>query len=103
MEYSHYQQKCYARVQELVGNTWVEVGNKGWSIQDRSSFLLIKDIQDSAKGTYRISFKVVDNEGADWTEWNGDIWNPLYDRYKNTEYLLCGSNGTKGYLYIRIE
>lgn len=103
LEYSHYQQKCYARVQELVGNTWVEVGNKGWSIQDRSSFLLIKDIQDSAKGTYRISFKVVDNEGADWTEWNGDIWNPLYDRYKNTEYLLCGSNGTKGYLYIRIE
>lgn len=103
IDYSHYQQKCYARVQELVGNTWVEVGNKGWSIQDRSSFLLIKDIQDSAKGTYRISFKDVDNEGADWTEWNGDIWNPVYDRYENTEYLLCGSNGTAGYLYIRIE
>lgn len=103
IDYGHYQQKCYARVQELIGNTWVEVGNKGWAIQDRSSFLLIKDIQDSAKGTYRISFKDVDNEGADWTEWNGDIWNPVYERYENTQFLLCGSNGTAGYLYIRIE
>lgn len=103
IDYGHYQQKCYARVQELIGNTWVEVGNKGWAIQDRSSFLLIKDIQDSAKGTYRISFKDVDNEGAEWTEWNGDIWNPVYERYENTQFLLCGSNGTAGYLYIRIE
>lgn len=103
LEYGHYQQKCYARVQELVGNTWVEVGNKGWSIQDRSSFFLIKDIKASAKGTYRISFKLVDNGSADWTVWNGDIWNPIYTPLENTEYLLCGSNGTRGYLYIRIE
>lgn len=103
IHYGHYQQKCYARVQEFKNNTWVEVDNKGWSIQDRSSFLLIKDIQNSAVGTYRISFKVVDNEGADWTVWNGDIWNPVYDRLQNTQALLCGSNGTAGYLYIKIE
>lgn len=103
IEYGHYQGKCYARVQELVGNTWVEVGNKGWSIQDRSSFFLIKDIQDSAKGTYRISFKVVDDSGADWTKFTGDMWNPVYTGYEDTEFLLCGSNGTAGYIYIRIE
>lgn len=103
INYGHFQQKCYARVQELVGNTWVEVGNKGWSIQDRSSFLAIRNIRESAKGTYRISFRVIDNAGADWTVWNGDIWNPSYDRLENTQFLLCGSNGTAGYLYIKIE
>lgn len=103
IEYGHYQGKCYARVQELVGNTWVEVGNKGWTIQDRSSFFLMKDIQDSAKGTYRVSFKVIDNGGAGWTEFTGTMWEPKYTRFQNTEYLLCGSNGTAGYIYIRIE
>lgn len=103
INYGHYQQKCYARVQELVGNTWVEVGNKGWSIQDRSSFVAIRNIKSSAKGMYRLSFKLVDNSGADWTVWNGDIWNPAYNRLQNTQFLLCGSNGTAGYLYFKIE
>lgn len=103
INYGHYQQKCYARVQELVGNTWVEVGNKGWSIQDRSSFVAIRNIKSSAKGMYRLSFKLVDNGGADWTVWNGDIWNPAYNRLQNTQFLLCGSNGTAGYLYFKIE
>ena len=103
INYGHYQQKCYARVQELIDNTWVEVGNKGWSIQDRSSFLAIRNIKSSAKGTYRISFKIVDNNGSDWTIWNGDIWNPSYTRFQNAQFLLCGSNGTAGYLYIKIE
>lgn len=103
IEYGHYQGNCCARVQELVGNTWVEVGNKGWSIQDRSSSLLFKDIRESAKGTYRISFKLVDNGGGTWTKWNGDIWYPVYDNLGPSEYLMCGSNGTAGYVYIKIE
>lgn len=103
IEYGHYQGKCYARFQELVGNTWVEVGNKGWTYQDRSNFFLLKDIKDSAKGTYRISFRDVDNGDADWTYWNGSMWDPKYIRYQNTQFLLCGSNGTAGYIYIKIE
>lgn len=103
IEYSHYQGKCYSRVQQLVGNTWVEVGNQGWTIQERSSFFSIYNIQSAAAGTYRISFKVKEYGAASWTTWNGDVWNPAYESLQKDEYLLCGANGTRGYIYIRIE
>lgn len=103
IEYGHFQGMCHARVQELAGNTWVEVNNKGWTIQDKSNFFLIKDITDSAKGTYRISFKAKDYSGGNWKKFIGSMWNPQYTSYDNPNFLLCGSNGTAGYIYIRIE
>lgn len=102
----YYQQISYARVQKLENNTWVSV--KGTdiceNIQDRSSFVYIKNVKsDAEKGVYRISFRVTKQDTGFWTQWNGSIWNPQYPDMSNTNYLACGSNGASGYIYIEIQ
>ena len=105
------------RVQKLQDNTWKSLGRVNGdnhivdtgiceNFQDKSSFILIKNVYGSAKGIYRLSFKIhIDDQ--DVTKWTGpDLWNPSYattDDLKGSEYLVCGSNGTAGYLYIKIE
>lgn len=126
----HFQHMSVGRVQKLEDNTWKSLGrvvvtedggrhivdtgifkrdadgNEIGEFQDKSSFLFIKNIDGNAKGIYRLSFKIhVDDQ--DVTRWTGpDLWTPKYettDDLKGTEYLVCGSNGTAGYLYIKIE
>lgn len=103
---SHYYRTLIARVQKLENNTWVAISDTDIceDIQDKSEFVYIKNIkQDAAKGIYRISFKLVEPNNSDWAVWNGDIWNPIYNRLTNTSFLACGSNGTAGYVYIEIK
>lgn len=113
----HFQHMSVGRVQKLESNTWKSLGYENGdrhivghgiceNIQDKSSFILIKNVYGSAKGIYRLSFKIhIDDQ--DVTKWTGtDLWNPSYattEDLKGSEYLVCGSNGTAGYLYIRIE
>lgn len=113
----HFQHMSIGRVQKLQDNTWKSLGRVNGdnhivdtgiceNFQDKSSFILIKNVYGSAKGIYRLSFKIhVDDQ--DVTKWTGtDLWNPSYattEDLKGSEYLVCGSNGTAGYLYIRIE
>lgn len=107
IESSHYQHDTLARVQMLQGNTWVEIGATSIceTIEDRKSRPLIKNIKGDAKGTYRISFKVDTYDIYYWDETSWDpVWEPQYRQSaQKQQYLICGSNGTAGYIHIRIE
>ncbi|MBQ2258110.1 MAG: type II secretion system protein [Lachnospiraceae bacterium] len=102
----YYQQISYARLQKLENNTWVSVNPTDIceNIQDRSSFVFIKNVKsDAKKGIYRISFRVTKEGSGFWSKWNGSIWEPQYPDMSNTNYLACGSNGASGYIYIEIK
>lgn len=107
LESGHYQSGMLARVQKLENNTWVEVGATSIceTIEDRKLRPLIKNIKGNAKGTYRISFKLDTYDIYYWDQTSPDpVWEPKYRQTaQSQQYLLCGSNGSAGYIYLTID
>ena len=107
IESAHFQGNMLARVQKLENNTWVEIGATSIceAIEDRKLRPLIKNIKGDAKGTYRISFKIDTYDIYHWDQNSSDpVWDPQYRASSQSQqYLICGSNGTAGYIYIKIE
>lgn len=104
LKISHHYQWMKGRVQKLSNNTWVEVDQRTICINRDIQFkdnLIITDVKDTNKGIYRISYREYDAEWADIDFSN--IWDPIYNRLRYTDYLLCGSNGTAGYVYFEIK
>ena len=99
--YGHYQGHCVARVQKFDGSTWIEDDISKWTIQEKSSILNIAKTT-SVPGLYRISMMIT-NGGGRITQWNGDVWSPQYTVTNTGSYLLCGSNGKDGYVYMQVE
>lgn len=103
---SNYFRTAEVRVQRLQNNTWVMVDDEDicQGIPDHQSFININRIKSSAtKGIYRISYRLYEAGESDWRVWDGNIWNPKYPRLSNISYLVCGSNGAAGYVYIEIQ
>lgn len=103
---TYFQNSSNVRIQEYTESGWQLVSDSiinNLDMQQHSQFVLIKNFSGLNKGSiYRLSFEA--DSGDRWCTISGTIMNPVYNRIGNSQkYLLCGSNGTAGYIYFKVE
>lgn len=103
---TYFQGSIDVRIQEYTESGWQLVSDSiknNLDMQQHSQFVLIKNFSDLNKGSiYRLSFEADSNDR--WCTVSGTLMNPVYNNIgKGQKYLLCGSNGTAGYIYFTVK
>lgn len=105
---SHYQDCLSPRLQMQTDMGWVTVDDVSWLkvAGTDGKVIYLTNVPKLSGKVYRISVvckKNASGKEPNWSALSGTTWNPQYTAVSGVEGILCGNQGTSGYIYFTVQ